>query len=65
MKRSDERRLEAVQTSAGTRRADEVDVSPERIRALVARRVPHSLLLDLAPGGATSAQILRQESLAE
>ncbi|MCR6689525.1 hypothetical protein [Cellulomonas sp.] len=43
-------------------RLREVDVSPERLRALVSRRVPHTLLLDLLRKDApTSAQILRDE----
>jgi len=40
------------------------DVSPERIRALVAARVPLALLADLAGRPtATAAQILREEAL--
>jgi hypothetical protein len=65
MKRSDDVRSEAVRAPSRPDRAGEVDVSPERIRALVAGRVPHALLLDLGPAGPTSAQILREEKLGE
>ncbi|MBT0995621.1 hypothetical protein KIN34_15160 [Cellulomonas sp. DKR-3] len=65
MKQSGGRPLEPVPPRGRTGRPEDVDVSPERIRALVAGRVPHALLLDLAPGAATGEQILRQERLGE
>jgi hypothetical protein len=62
---SDDGRSEAVRLRSRRPGAEDVDVSPERVRALLAGRVPHTLLADLGPDGATSAQILREEKLGE
>ncbi|UJP38585.1 hypothetical protein [Cellulomonas palmilytica] len=47
------------------RRASDVDVSPERIRALVASRIPLSLVADLTMPAPTAAQLLREEASGE
>ena len=45
------------------RRASDVDVSPERIRALVTARIPLALVADLTLPGSTAAQLVRDEGL--